>query len=66
MTQLKDEASKELSRSSALHAKQTTELADQLEKVKGEKRNLEKEVVKQRAELKGKGGRRGKTEKTTH
>ena len=42
-----------------LHSKQCAELADHLEATRQEKRQIEKEMVKQRAELKGKERRWG-------
>lgn len=44
---------KEIGRAKALHNKQCAELADQLEQTREEKRELEKETVKLKAEVKG-------------
>lgn len=45
---------KELERVKTLHGKQSAELADQLERLRQEKREMERESLKQKAELKGK------------
>ena len=51
--EIKDNAAEEMVRTRTIHSQQCTELQDQLEKIKKEKKNLEREVDSVKASLKG-------------
>ena len=55
--QLEESSSKEVERVKMLHGKQSAELADQLERMRQEKREMERDSLKQKAELKGETGK---------
>ena len=46
-----------MERVKTLHGKQSAELADQLERMRQEKREMERDSLKQKAELKGETGK---------
>ena len=51
--EIKDNAAEELGRTRAIHSQQCTELQDQIEKMKKEKKNVEREMDSAKASLKG-------------
>ena len=51
--QLEESSSKEIERVKTLHSKQSAELADQVERLRQEKREMERDLLKQKAEIKG-------------